>query len=145
MAVYLAGPIGDISIQEAAAWREEAEKRLEAAGIKAYNPLRGKDLSDINIKTKLDYIEVVERDLDDIKKSDIILVDLRREVNIIGTAMEMAYARMWGKEIYVFGTAYRQHYWVKYHVDRFFDDLDEAIEGIMELNNKIGRFGGCKN
>ncbi|HQA58929.1 MAG TPA: nucleotide modification associated domain-containing protein [Acetivibrio sp.] len=32
-AVYLAEPISDLSIKEASAWREEASKRLEAAGI----------------------------------------------------------------------------------------------------------------
>lgn len=45
--------------------------------------------------------------------------------------MEMAYAKQWGKKIYVFGEAYRQHYWVKYHIDRFFDSLNEAIEAII--------------
>ncbi|NLZ54080.1 MAG: hypothetical protein GX892_13245 [Thermoanaerobacteraceae bacterium] len=52
--------------------------------------------------------------------------------------MEMVYARVWGgKKIYAFGNAYRQHYWVKYHVDRFFDDLDDAIEAI--INEKEGK------
>lgn len=130
--VYLAGPISDIDIKDAAAWREEAEEYFKSTKIEIYNPLRGKDLSDPDIKTGLDYINVVERDLKDIEKADIVLVDLRREVNIIGTAMEMAYARMWGKKIYVFGTAYRQHYWVRYHADKFFDGLDEAIEVIID-------------
>ena len=137
LSVYLAGPIGDIPIQDAAAWREEAEEKLNAAGIRAYNPLRDKDLGDKDINTKLDHIEVVERDLADILKSDIVLVDLRHEVKLIGTAMEMAYARMWDKKIYVFGTAYRQHYWVQYHAGKFFDTLDEAIEAI--INEKKGK------
>ena len=76
--------------------------------------------------------EVVERDLSDILKSNIVLVDLRHEVKLIGTAMEMAYAKQWGKKIYVFGEAYRQHYWVRYHADKFFDTLDEAIEAIVK-------------
>ncbi len=131
--VYLAGPISDILIEQAAIWRYAAEKRLRAAGISVLNPLRGKDLTDPDIKFNLDYEEVVKRDLHDIYSADIILVDLRHEVKLIGTAMEMVYARMWGgKKIYAFGDGYRQHYWVKYHVDRFFDGLNEAIEAIIE-------------
>lgn len=136
LSVYLAGPISDIEISEAAAWRKEAEEKLKAAGIMAYNPLRDKDLDDPGIKSNLNYQDVVERDLKDIEKADIILVDLRREVNIIGTAMEMAYARMWGKKIFVFGKAYREHYWVRYHADRFFDTLDEALEAIVREREK---------
>lgn len=133
--VYLAGPISDISIEQAAAWRHIAEKRLGAAGIRTYNPLRGKDLTDLSIKFNLDYEEVVKRDLHDIYSADIILVDLRHEVKLIGTAMELAYAQMWGgKKVYAFGNAYRQHYWIKYHVDRFFDSLNEAIEAIIGDN-----------
>lgn len=135
-AVYLAGPITDLPIEEAAAWRREAETKLEAAGIRALNPLRGKDLNDPNVKTNLDYREVVERDLQDIRNSSIVLVDFRKNVNIIGSAMEIAYARMWGKKIFVFGQAYRKHYWVRYHVDRFFDTLDEALEAIVREREK---------
>lgn len=136
--VYLAGPISDIFIEQAAVWRYAAEKRLGAAGISVLNPLREKDLTDPNIKFNLNYEEVVKRDLHDIYSADIILVDLRHDVRIVGTAMEMVYARVWGdKKIYAFGNAYRQHYWVKYHVDRFFDDLDDAIEAI--INEKEGK------
>jgi len=67
-------------------------------------------LSDKNRNTKLDYVKVVDRDLSDIKQSKIVLVDFRRGCNIIGTAMEMSYARMWGKKINIFCNAYQQHY-----------------------------------
>lgn len=137
LSVYLAGPINDILIEQAAIWRYVVEKRLGAAGISVLNPLRGKDLTDPHIRFNLNYEEVVKRDLHDIYSADIILVDLRHEVKLIGTAMEMAYAKQWGKKIYVFGKAYRQHYWIKYHVDRFFDSLNEAIEAIV--NEKEGK------
>lgn len=135
-AVYLAGPITNLPIEEAAAWRREAKTKLEAAGIRALNPLREKDLNDPNVNTNLDHREVVERDLQDIQNSSIVLVDFRKNVNIIGSAMEIAYARMWGKKIFVFGQAYRKHYWVRYHVDRFFDTLDEALEAIVREREK---------
>lgn len=135
-AVYLAGPITNLPIEEAAAWRREAETKLEAAGIRALNPLREKDLNDPKVKTNLDHREVVERDLEDIRNSSIVLVDFRKNVNVIGSAMEIAYARMWGKKIFIFGQAYRKHYWVRYHVDRFFDTLDEALEAIVREREK---------
>lgn len=135
-AVYLAGPISDVDIHEAAAWRREAETKLEAAEIRAYNPLRGKDLSDPGVKTNLDYVEVVERDLHDIYCSDIVLVDLRREVKMVGTAMEIAHAKLWGKHVFAFGQAYRENYWIRYHVNRFFGTLDEALKAIVREREK---------
>lgn len=132
ISVYLAGPISDVDIHEAAAWRREAKRKLEAAGIKVYDPLRGKDLSDPGVKTNLDYVEVVERDLHDIYCSDIVLVDLRREVKMVGTAMEIAHAKLWGKHVFAFGQAYRENYWIRYHVNRFFGTLDEVLGKIIK-------------
>lgn len=130
--VYLAGPISDINIQDAVVWREEAEEKLEAANIVALNPLRGKNLDDENVNINLDAAEVVERDLEDTYISDIVLVDLRREVSIIGTAMEIMYAKQLGRKVFAFGKAYKNHYWIRYYTDERFENLDEAIEAIVK-------------
>lgn len=97
-----------------------------------YDPLRGKDLNNPEIKTCLNPEEVVKRDLHDIYCSDIILVDLKREVKMVGAMMEIVYAKMWRKRVFIFGEAYRDSYWIRYHANRFFRDLDEAIEAIVK-------------
>ena len=59
-------------------------------------------------------------------------MDFREEVKMVGTMMEIAYAKIWNKRVCVFGDAYRERYWVQYHVDSFFADLDEALEAIIK-------------
>lgn len=46
--------------------------------------------------------------------------------------MEIVYAKMWRKRVFIFGEAYRDSYWIRYHANRFFRDLDEAIEAIVK-------------
>lgn len=43
MKVYLAGPIAGLSWEAATAWRIRAKKQLNANGIEAYSPLRGRE------------------------------------------------------------------------------------------------------
>ena len=125
--VYLAGPIGEIDIKEAASWRETAEESLEEAGYIALNPLRGKDLNNPEVNVMYDSAWVVERDLEDIDKADILLVDGSRKVPMVGTPMEIRYAWERGKKIFTFGKAFKNSYWMRYHTTKFFDTLEEAL------------------
>lgn len=122
--VYLAGSInGHDSLETANGWREKATKELGKAGYGALNPLRGRKLTDENSK------EIVERDLEDIQKADIILVEMSHENKAyIGTAIEIRYAWEQGKEIILWGRANRESHWLKYHAHAWFDTLEDAIK-----------------
>lgn len=122
--VYLAGSVQDhTSIQDANKWRLEAEDFLTKCGYRVLNPIRGKKHT-IDGTPK----EIVERDLEDIKVSDIILVEMDDLTKrYIGTAMEIRDAWINGKKIILWGMACRQHPWLKYHAHSWFHNLSGAL------------------
>lgn len=122
--VYLAGSVnGHDSLEAANGWREKATTELEKAGYGVLNPLRGRTLSDKNSR------DIVDRDLGDIWKSDILLVEMDHEDKAyIGTAMEIRYAWELDLEIIIWGRANRESHWLKYHAHAWFDTLEDAIE-----------------
>lgn len=84
MVVYLAGPIFGKSDADCTAWRAEARRLLNA---RVLDPMardyRGRE--DQNVA------EIVECDLEDIRKSDVVLVNALHGPSW-GTAMEIVYA-----------------------------------------------------
>jgi nucleoside 2-deoxyribosyltransferase len=125
--VYLGGPIGKMTIEEANGWRKSAEKFLNNIGIVARNPLRGKTEKDRNSYT---ISEIVMRDKIDIQKSDIVLVYWPERVISNGTAMEIEYAYDLGKIILFVGDWGKDDIWLNYHVTKFIPTLPEALEYI---------------
>jgi hypothetical protein len=123
--VYLAGSIyGKASLAEANDWRLKATEKLEAAGYIVLNPLRDKEEG---IEYMPDFI--VHRDLDDIKRASILLVEMNTPgVPIAGTSMEIRKAFDWGKRIILWGTANRGSYWLQYHKTEWVDTLEEALD-----------------
>lgn len=101
--VYLAGPITGTSYGEANEWRESVKEDLNAVGITAYSPMRGKAYLSKEEKLADNYSDhtmssingINVRDYNDVKTSDAILVNLlgTRKISI-GTVMEIAWARV---------------------------------------------------
>lgn len=129
LTVYLAGSVaGHSSLAAANEWRVKAANILEAAGYCVLNPLRGKE-------DGVDYCpnRIVLRDLCDIAKSDILLVEMAYEgFPYIGTSMEIRAAHEQEKEIILWGTAHKNHYWLRYHATKWFDTLDVALRYLTE-------------
>ncbi|NLU09416.1 MAG: DUF4406 domain-containing protein [Tepidanaerobacter acetatoxydans] len=126
--VYLAGSInGHKSWELVTTWRTYAEKILEAAGYRVLNPVRGRSPTDTDSK------DIVERDLQDIAKADILLVEMDHEDKAyIGTAMEIRYAWERGKEIIIWGRANRESHWLKYHTHVRCNTLGQALEYLLK-------------
>jgi nucleoside 2-deoxyribosyltransferase len=83
--IYLCGPIMDESAGRACEWRQIAVKKLSKSFI-LLDPLRRKFKDRAVDSTN----EIVEFDLRDIRKADILLVNYCKPS--IGTAMEVFYA-----------------------------------------------------
>jgi nucleoside 2-deoxyribosyltransferase len=130
--IYLGGSINGHDTREAANdWREEATTALEDAGYRVLNPLRDRSLADKNSK------EIVNRDLTDIKRSSILLVEMaHQDKAYIGTAMEIRFAYERHKKIILWGEANVESHWLKYHSTKRYRTLKEAIEAIKSAKKR---------
>lgn len=128
MEVYLGGPIGQRTIEEANVWRRSAEEFLTNHGVKARNPLRGKSELERRNYTNA---EIVIRDKNDIMKSDVVLVYWPTRTISNGTAMEIVYAYEIKKPIIFVGEWGKDDIWINYHVTKFVPTLPEALEYIV--------------
>jgi nucleoside 2-deoxyribosyltransferase len=86
--VYLAGPMENVSIEEAQKWREKATRILAGNDFKVLDPTRR-----IHSFQQKEFKKIFELDLRDIRESDVLLVDLSDpKVAKNGTAIEVFYA-----------------------------------------------------
>jgi len=103
--VYLAGPIGGLTYDDAQAWRTEISKLLDEKSdgrIKGYSPLRGKEvLRNHGPLSTLGYgaystlarpAAIMARDYNDCRTADLIIANLISQNVSIGTVMEIAFA-----------------------------------------------------
>lgn len=132
LAVYLAGSVnGHHSWEAVTRWRLYAAEVLEAAGYYVLDPVRDRGPEDT---TK----DIVERDLWDIGRTDILLVEMDHpDRAYIGTAMEIRYAWERKKEIILWGNANRDSHWLKYHATAWFGSLEEALEYLKQKSRGL--------
>jgi nucleoside 2-deoxyribosyltransferase len=132
--IYLAGSINGHPIRSANKRRLTAQRELEQAGYVVLNPLR--DRSDgIMTPSK----EIVERDLKDIERANILLVEMNcYGMSYIGTSMEIREAYLKGKTIYLWGEANKTSHWLAYHATRRFKTLQQALDYLKKPKNKAG-------
>lgn len=124
--VFLSGPIRGLPRELSLGWRERAVELLPDFAV--IHALRGREVKE----TLPDPRIAIHRDKQDIRRSDIILVnDNFAEASMIGTAMEVIYAHQLGKLVVLFGNAHQNDYWLNYHSHVRFEDLENAIEFII--------------
>src|SRR3989344_79160 len=124
--VFLCGPMRGVSRNESLAWRQLAADYL-SENFDTLSPLRGREKNE----TFSDPRAAVIRDLNDIKKSDIILVnDTMTQCSMIGTSMEVFFAFQLGRPTIVFGYAHKDDYWLNYHSHLRVDNIENACKVI---------------
>lgn len=137
--VYLSGPIdfsSEESLQSCTNWRTFCETTLRTMSIESINPMRGGAHLKPNqsFNDMKDGKALVERDILDIQRCDIMLVVFPRDVNKrgIGTLMEMMYCKSIGKPIILIDAAEQvsNHPWVKYTVTEMFTNVPSALQRI---------------
>lgn len=127
--VFLCGPIRKITRKESLTWRKKAIKRLSPK-FEVVHALRGREIKE----TFTDYRAAVIRDFNDIKNSDILLVnDTILDCSMIGTSMEIFYANQQNIPIIVFGHAHDKDYFMNYHIHLRVDSLEDACEVLVKM------------
>lgn len=127
--IFLSGPIRGISRGESLTWRNNATKLLSDK-FEVVHALRGREEKE----TFTDYRSAVIRDLDDVKKADLVLVnDTLDSCSMIGTSMEVFYAFELKKPVIIFGTAHEKDYFLNYHSHLRTKTLEEACEVILKM------------
>jgi len=100
--VYLAGPINGLTVSQATAWRNHAALLLEYTDFECIDPLRGKismhadgdRLMDGYDNLFSDDKSVIARDLYDIDRADVLLLNTRWANSAsLGSLVELGYAK----------------------------------------------------
>jgi nucleoside 2-deoxyribosyltransferase len=125
--VYLAGP------PFAEEYRRRAEALLRASGLEPVDPMR----RDFRANTAGNEAEIVEGDLEDIRRCDAVLAAFTAPDE--GTAMEAWYAHSLGKPVIAYTGGTPAHPWTAYVALEVHADLDEAVRALAQ---QIGRAPG---
>jgi hypothetical protein len=143
--VYLAGPIGNCTHEEAWEWRLDATAKL--APMKCFNPCKrefqdagklgytGEALTQLKAYTAK---EVVSIDKVEIGSSDCILAHFfvpKAGSLVTGTTMEIMHGFEHDKLVVVVTPLPVVHAWIQYHSHRVFDNFPEAYNFIRDFFN----------
>ena len=149
VSVYLAGPITGLSYSEVVGWRAMVVEHLAASAphVRCIDPMRAKqhlaDIAEIgafgHAGGLLDGHAVVSRDLFDVKRVDVLLMNLAgaRQTSI-GCMVELGWARAHGKFILVVlpdaerGTTAGTGAAVNPHDHLFVHELASAVVGDLD-------------
>ena len=125
--IYLAGPVFN-TIDEDQKWRQYFKKEILAKGFEVIDPLELRDYRGLE-EEKM--VEIVEKDLKDLKKSDILLIYAPKPS--WGTAMEIVYAYMQSKQIITVVPEKEISPWLKYHSDLIVFSFEELLEVLEKI------------
>ena len=139
--VYLVGGISNNSYDEATEWRRYAATRLNGAGIETLDPMRDKskdlweDYADNHTVEGFDTADIFTRDLADINRSTILLVNLET-VRSVGTPFEMGYGYAHNKLLFIVAPkALHTHPFICEPAQCLTESLDFAIDAIVHHVN----------
>ena len=124
--IYLCGPIMDATSGERKTWRQRTKERLAGKFI-VLDPMR-RNFRDREIDSSN---EIVEFDIQDIRNSDILLVNFSKPS--IGTSMEVFYAsHSQGKGVIAFSpyTFKDMSPWMVKFCTKILSNLEEALDYI---------------
>jgi len=144
--VYLVGPIGGLSYDDATKWRLDAREHLEDVGFTVLDPMSGKEClkNDKSIGVGLNNTKYVENgyiyhsDLFRLNAADIILSNLTKLSSrpTIGTFFEYGYATAKGKTIITVTT---DEYISKHPFIVNSSIIVPTLEDAYDLLSKMGR------
>ena len=127
MVVYLAGPMFNVSRSESKSWRGEAKHFLSPYKIDTSDP---HDRS----YTPGKEVELVNGDLEAIRKSDAVIAHVPTDVPMAGTPMEIFYAA-YVLRIPVYTFPINRSPWIIRWSTKSFETLQELTNFIADDNN----------
>lgn len=148
--VYLAGPIAGVSGHDAIDWREEAVRIFSGYKIDSRDPMRAKKAlaTQPSISRSFHDYEslgtfftsrgIMTRDFNDVKQSDILLVNLLgAKTPSLGTIMELAWAFALQKPCVVAiekqGNPHDNHPMIHEAMSFRVETFDEAIKSVLVI------------
>ena len=111
------------------AWRKKIQDVL-GEDYQVLHAYRGREEKE----TMPHYKGAVIRDLNDVERSDIVIVnDTFPNASSIGTSMEVFYAYSLNKVVILFGKAHENDYWLNYHSHLRVENLEDACQVVINL------------
>ena len=130
--IYEAGAMANLSFEEMNRWREKLKRLLEhystyySVNLTVINPVDYFNFKDKRYQTEK---EVMQYDLNHVKSSDIVIVNLNKLNTSIGSCIELYVAYKRGIPVIALGTKdmYKcLHPWIKEYITRV-EETDEQI------------------
>ncbi len=139
MHIYLAGAMDKVSPEFAVGWRQDAKSLLQKHSFTVLDPTDDKDLWKKGVKatyTKETATEqIIIPDLSKIHQADIILAEISLpDTAYHGTSMELVYATLWEKHVYVWGDCGSP--WVIHHSNKIFTYMEDAVKYIIDKHGR---------
>ena len=134
--IYLSGGMTGLSFEEQFKWRSNIMSAIRYGDynyekkVSFFNPVDFYNFEDKNYKTER---EVIEFDLYNLRKSDLIIVNFNAP-NSIGTAMELMLAKEYKIPVIAFGTKDKEiHPWLIECCTRICDDMRECVSHVVDF------------
>ena len=149
--VYLAGPITGLTFGDCTNWRDNFAKLLNCTNIHTLSPMRGKDHLAIDKQTDEEHkIQdsyddnpmtskngINTRDYNDVKRSDVVVFNMLGAERVsIGTVMEMAWCRAFGKPVVLImedSGNIHEHCMFLHYVGFRVNNIVDAVSVVMSL------------
>lgn len=139
--VYLAGPLTGQKNEDIVDWRMSATSRLKEIGITTHSPIeairhrlaRNEDFP--NASPDGDIAEhpdlIFDKDTFLVRKSDLVLMDLRTSWKSVGTLFELGYAHAYNKPVVVIckPSTIERHPFI-YRSSVVTHELDDALDAV---------------
>lgn len=141
--IYLAGAINGLTYPETTEWRNEVKYYANKNNMQVLDPMRGKEFLNIDMDKPIDDSqlgveisskEIFLRDINDVKKSNIVVINLNHIKNkkYIGSNFELGYAFALDKPIYSLNLPFQfsQHPFYKESIIKNFDSPKDFVKYI---------------
>lgn len=133
--IYLGGKMSGLTFFEMNKWRMDIKKQLiisasDICNVRVINPVDYYNFDNIRHKTEE---EVMDYDLDHVKSSDILIINLDKVQTSPGTIVEIHTAWELGIPVLAFGNSNNLHPWIKRMIRRIDTTLEELVEYIRDF------------
>lgn len=132
MLIYCSGPLQNCTEAEARGWREETKVLLKPYSVS--DPSERWCRDGYGKLTESEKRELVERDLEEIRKCDGVLACCWKPS--VGTAQEIVYSKQWRKPTVVVQPSLDPSPWLVAHSDYL---CTSVMEGVDWLKWRLGR------
>jgi len=143
--VYFCRAMDTFEIDEIKEQYVKVNNLLSNSGLELVNKFDDSNFMHVNEKSTQEDISnnanrIVNNDLDNLKKTDFVIVDLSLENHFyFGCICEIVYAHLWKKKVIVFTgkSKNESRLWLHYHADYICENLENAIEYIVNYKKEM--------